>query len=177
MEQSKIDQIKVYKDFFDRSDYQTVLDKISDAKWQFGHTSYPPGHPRYKYCHSFWKIELHDDEFFTKHLLNKIQEKMDESYICDHVYANGQTYGLDGTLHQDCYDETGRTFLLYANPMWCADWGGLTQFYINEGEFYSVAPEPNKSIIFPGVIYHSSTPTSRLFNGLRVTIAWKLKKK
>ena len=175
MDLTKLGEIKVCKNFFDRQDYQTVLDKVADFKWQFGHTSYPQEHPRNKYCHSFWKKELHDDKFFSYHLLNIIQEKTNQSYICEHVYANGQTYGLDGTLHQDCYDD-GKTFLLYANAVWSADWGGSTQFYLDEGESYNIFPEPNKAVIFPGVIYHSSTPTSRLFNGLRVTIAWKLKK-
>lgn len=177
MEQTKIDQIKQYPHFFDKSDFEKILEKVSEPKWQFGHSSYAAEDPRFKFCHLFWKIEFNEDKFFTEHLLNIIQEKTNQSYICEHVYANGQTYGLDGTLHQDYYDDERRTFLLYANVDWRVEWGGATQFYLEQNELYSIYPEPNKAIIFPGVIYHSSAPTSRLFNGLRITVAWKLKKK
>ena len=84
-----------------------ILEKVSEAKWQFGHSSYAPEDPRYRLCHQFWKIEFHEDKFFTDHLLNIIQERTNQSYICEHVYANGQTYGLDGTLHQDYYNVSG----------------------------------------------------------------------
>lgn len=53
------------------------------------------------------------------------------------------------------------------------EWGGKTIFNLNnQYEYYD--PCPNTAICFPGEISHMAEGVSRLFTGLRVTIAWKL---
>jgi len=170
-------QLTSYDHFFDRDDFIQILNKLATPIWQFGHTSYPPNSKEYQVCSKFWKAELDDDIFFSEHLLNKIQEKTKQSFSLIHVYANGHTHGLDGTFHQDDYETDGRTFLLYANPEWRNEWGGGTQFYTDNGELRHILFSPNRAILFPGIVYHSAAPTTKLFNDLRVTVAWKLKLK
>lgn len=170
------DNVSVYDNFFSKEDYNTILKKVEEPNWSWGHTSYSPDHPHYNQCTPFWHMDLRDDEFFTGHLLNKIQELVPQ-YDLLNVYANGHTYGLDGTFHQDAYDDKGRTFLLYANKKWLKQWGGMTSFYKDNNEVHSLYPSPNKGILFPGMIFHRASSLSRLFIGLRVTIAWKLQRK
>lgn len=162
-----------YDNVFDADDFKTILKKVSGPVWEFGHTSYAPGDPRFRLCTPFWKIDFIDDEFFTVHLLNKIQEKTNKSFSLTHVYANGHTYGIDGTFHQDGYTDDDMTFILYAMSKWDKEWGGYTSYRLNDN-IYSVYPEPNKGILHYGKVYHTSGPISRQYPGLRVTVAWKL---
>lgn len=167
----------VYDNFFERSDFHKIIELTDQFRWQFGHTSYDQSRPEYNLCSKFWKVDLNEDLFFSDYLLNKIQEKTKQSFILNQVYANGHTYGLDGMYHQDGYDDSVRTFLLYANPEWRNEWGGGTQFFVDKPELRHVMFEPNRAVLFPGMVYHSAAPVSRLFNGLRISIAWKLKVK
>tara|TARA_B100001964_G_scaffold64414_1_gene73446 strand:+ start:2939 stop:3472 length:534 start_codon:yes stop_codon:yes gene_type:complete len=174
MDKSIITPVTTYDHVFNVDDFKTILKKVSGPVWEFGHTTYPKEDPRFRLCTPFWKVELQDDEFFAVHLLNKIERVTDNKYTLDHVYANGHTYGLDGTFHLDDYNSNSMTFLLYAMPKWKKEWGGYTSYQISETELYSVYPEPNKGVLHHGDCYHTSGPISRQYPGLRVTIAWKL---
>jgi hypothetical protein len=170
------DNLTTYDNMFDDDSFAKIITTLQEPKWEYGHTSYHHTDPNYALCSKFWKRDLSDDLFFTDYLLNKIQEKTQQSFTLEHVYANGHTYGLDGIFHQDHYDEQGRTFLLYANAQWANEWGGGTQFYTDDTELRTVMFQPNRGMLFPGVVYHSAAPTTRLFNDLRITVAWKLTK-
>lgn len=167
--------LKVYDDVFDHLTFRRICEELRRPGWDFGHTSYHPSDPNYSICSKFWKKELDENVFFSDYLLNKIQEKTQQSFTLEHVYANGHTYGLDGIFHQDHFDDQGRTFLLYANLQWANEWGGGTQFYTDSGELRTIMFQPNRAVLFPGVVYHSAAPTTRLFNDLRITVAWKLR--
>lgn len=164
----------IYNEVFSHEDFCTILNKVSGPVWEFGHTSYPKGDARFRLCTPFWKIDFSNDEFFTVHLLNKIQEKTNESFSLTHVYANGHTYGIDGTFHQDGYTDDDMTFILYAMSKWDKEWGGYTSYRLSDDHVYSVYPAPNRAVYHHGKVYHTSGPISRQYPGLRVTVAWKL---
>ena len=88
--------------------------------------------------------------------------------------ANGHTFGTQGEFHVDWYEPNGRTLLYYANSNWRPEWGGKTIFLLDKEELYYQNPIPNSAVLFPGNTPHMAEGTSRLFSGLRVTIAWKL---
>jgi len=166
-----------YNNFFDEADYNVIKEKTGfGSHWQYGHTSLGNKDPNFAKSVPFWQISFQEDTFFTEHLLNKIQQKLDTSFSLERVYANGHTYGLDGCIHVDAHDPLGHTLLLYVNPHWEYSWGGATNFHINEGEMFSVFPTGNKAVYFPGQIPHCASGTTRHFKFLRVTIAWKLRK-
>lgn len=167
-----VSDIKQYDNVFSAEDCNKILDYVSGPNWYFGHGSFVPGDSRRGY--PFWRIDFDKDEFFTKHLLNIIEEKTNQQYELFDVYANGHTFGTQGSFHQDWHDERGRTFLFYANETWKIEWGGKTAFDFGSGNHYFHLPKPNTAILFPGVIPHAAEVTSRLFTGLRITIAWKL---
>lgn len=43
-----------YDNFFCKEDYAKILDHVYDAKWGFGHGSYPQSDPRSKNAFPFW---------------------------------------------------------------------------------------------------------------------------
>lgn len=167
----KMKPIKRYNNVFSSNVVKKIHEDMADKGWQFGHGSYPSGDKRRGY--PFWMKDLSDDSFYTEHLLNMIQELTQREYKLYDVYANGHTFGTQGNFHVDWYDSSERTFLYYANERWMPEWGGKTIFNLNnQYEYYD--PYPNTAICFPGEISHMAEGVSRLFTGLRVTIAWKL---
>lgn len=169
-----MNEILCYDDFFDKEEFDKILDYVSRPCWGFGHGSYDKDHPNHKNSLPFWGMNLDNEEYFTNYLLNKIQDKTYTRYKLLTVYANGHTFGTKGSFHQDWYDISGRTFLLYANATWDVEWGGNTVFDYGNGDYQFSVPKPNSAILFPGMIPHYADATTRLFGGLRVTIAWKL---
>jgi hypothetical protein len=169
------DDVKEYFDFFDQEDFEEIQGKTGyGSRWTFGHTSLGKGHPEYHTNTPFWKIDFAEDPFVCDHLLNKIQKKLNTRFRLQHAYANGHTFGQDGSIHVDAQTDNGRTLLLYVNPKWHPMLGGETNFYINDGGVHGVFPKENKAVLFPGKIPHCAAPCTRHFKGLRVTVAWKL---
>ena len=166
--------ITQYNDVFDKKEFETILEYVARPCWQYGHGSHDETHPEYNNSVPFWAMNLDNEEYFTKYLLNKIQEKTNTKFDLTRVYANGHTFGTKGSFHQDWFDEKGRTFLLYANSTWNVNWGGSTIFNLGNEEYKFCIPKPNSAVLFPGMMYHCADATNRIFTGLRVTIAWKL---
>ena len=161
--------IVVYKNFFEPKDFESILDHLDKPNWYWGHTSgvvYADETP-------FWNMQLGQEEFFSKHLLDVIKKKTNENFSLDRCYANGHTSGSAGTFHTDWHDETGKTALLYANDTWRQEWGGKTVFNI-DGEYHYTEFLPNSLVIFPGLIPHRAEDPTKFFLGLRKTVAWKL---
>jgi hypothetical protein len=167
----KMNNIVRYDNFFSPKDFMLILEKLNQPKWEYGHGSYRPGHPKRNI--PFWMMHLGDDSFFTEYLLNIIEEKTNQKYELTALYCNGHPFGTSGTFHKDYGNDQGRTFLLYANDSWEQEWDGKTVFEIGDTYHYSEFV-PNSAIIFPGNILHRAEGTSRSFTGLRKTVAWKL---
>ena len=172
MEKYSINDLQHYTNVFSKEDCEKITECVSGPNWYFGHGSFVQGDVRRGY--PFWRIDLHESEYFSEYLLNIIQEKTNQEYELYDVYANGHTFGTQGSFHQDWHDERGRTFLFYANENWKVEWGGKTSFMFGPDDTYFHVPKPNTAILFPGIIPHTAEVTSRSFTGLRITIAWKL---
>ena len=163
--------IVVYKNFFEPEDFKTILNYLDRPCWKWGHSSALQSESADD--KPFWKMQLKEESYFTKHLLDIINKKTEEEFSLDRCYANGHTFGTSGNFHRDWQDETGRTALLYANESWKQEWGGKTVFDLG-GEYHYTECCPNSLVIFPGVIPHRAEETTRFFRGLRKTVAWKL---
>ena len=142
------------KDFFDEADAKTIWAYHTKPRWKFGHGSNHADDIR------FWQMELSDDEYFSKELYRKVLEEVGEDYVLERVYANGHVFGTCGAAHHDSFNTLARTVLYYANPIWKPAWGGKTAFSLNDENHY-VLPEPNKLVIFPGIIPHWAEESSR----------------
>ncbi len=176
--------IEVYDDFFSEEIHKEVWDLMCRPKWNY--TGGDEGN-------LFWHMNrLHEEEYFNNYLYNIILEKLRIPFQgVNRIYANGQTAGQCGTPHTDDGD---LTFLYFPNPEWEVNWEGHTTFlnvagprFMTEGwqdwefpfdEPYDISQvvsyKPNRAILFPSHIAHYSNAPHRLFNGLRVSIAFKL---
>jgi len=162
-----------YDNFLCEQEINYISSIICSPRWAWGHKSKATDE------NSFWILEgLEKDSFFSERLLNKIKEVTGDNFIVDRIYMNGHTSGESGQPHQDTKDKNGRTFLIYCNQDWQPKFGGGTSFLKEDavlGDVVTIAYTPNSAIYFQNNIFHFASPISRAFNGLRVTLAFKMK--
>lgn len=162
--------IKVFRNFLNDEDLNTIEKKILEPKWSCNHSSTGE-------TSLFWKMsELENDEFFSVYLLNKIKKITGEDFEIGRVYFNGHNGGGQGYPHTDTEKENGRTFLIYCNRVWDLAFGGSTSFII-DNEVKSFFPYPKSAIYFQNNVLHMASPISKDFKGVRITLAFKLLKK
>ena len=90
-------------------------------------------------------------------------------------YANGMTYGSDGTLHYDTTLPDTYTTIYYPHGHWSPDWGGETMFFNNDKDdiVECIYPKPNRLVTFDGRVWHVARGVSRSCPVLRVTLMFK----
>lgn len=162
---------------------------VDQAGWKFGWKS-KTADDNFAFWHrhfaGFRKIEEQDDaqdcepairEFPLIHRL--WVHLSDGGPLAGHrlirCYANGLTYGSDGTVHIDTTLPRTYTSVYYPHPMWHPDWGGETVFFnADKTEIVNcIYPKPNRLVIFDGRIPHVARGLSRLCPALRVTLMFK----
>tara|TARA_Y200000002_G_scaffold51636_1_gene37363 strand:- start:381 stop:872 length:492 start_codon:yes stop_codon:yes gene_type:complete len=162
--------IEVYDDFFDDDIHQEVYSKLMRPNW--GISGNNPGK-----LEIFWHYEgLENEEYFSEYLYEKICNKLDTEFKgFERIYANGQTAGQYGTPH---YDDGDLTFLYYPSPVWDTNWQGHLMFMNETDEVVRVVEhKSNRAVLFTGIIKHYADAPHRWFNGLRISLAYKLWKK
>lgn len=168
-----MESIRVIDDVLPNEKLETAMKIMENTKWHYGHSSRPKDI-------KFWISIMDDQPFFTKTVFEIIKKHLGDNYDLLTVYANGQTYGLDGTYHIDGHDEDGTyTFLLYLNHIThdnVEKIGGHTLF--KEGDtIKAVEPILNRGVFFKSTIRHRGLGPSRISNILRTSVAFKLLKK
>ena len=169
-----MENIKIYDDFLSENEIQNCKKIISDNKWIFGHTS-----NTIDISIPFWYMDLFDNKFLNEVITAKIENITNKKFKINRLYANGQTYGQDGSFHQDDISETSYTFCLYftefSNELIDLI-GGNIQFKIpNLKDFIiNINPLFNRGILFPSYYFHRGTSFTRYVPDLRICIAWKL---
>ena len=164
-----MDNLKSYADFLTEDAQKYIQETIKKPQWEYDH------HDRDdRLDMKFWIQKLNSDSFYRKFVFEAIKDMTGDDLILERVYMNGYTSGEHGLFHQDCDDEDGRTFIIYCNEDWNPEYGGLTCFNI-DGNLQMVYPFPYSGIYFKGTIPHFAMPISKLFTGLRVTLAYKMR--
>jgi len=174
------DKIQIFDTFLTPEELEICANAVKRPAWSFGQISQtsPVSTP-------FWMMTLTDDSFFSTHLKSKIETAANRKFSVQRVYANGQTFGQDGTYHQDDASNDSYTFCIYINKQITAetadDIGGEFIFKIpnhqpNDDPFSRIAVTPlyNRGILFPANYFHKGLAFNRYSKGLRVSIAWKL---
>ena len=169
-----IDKIMVFDNFLEKDELQTAIHKMKTVRWTFGHKSNSitqAGTP-------FWSSSINNDTYFTDYLLDIIQKTVHKNLKLDRVYANGQTFGQDGTYHTDSVEENTYTFVLYLHEIDISDVelaGGHLYFKFPDLK-YNICYEPilNRGIFFPSNYFHKACSFSRYIMELRKSVAWKL---
>ena len=160
--------MKTYSNFLTEQDKEYIQSIIASPKWKWGWKSKSAD------INSFWQLDkLEFDTFFNPYLLNKIKELTGDNLAIERIYMNGHTSGSYGSKHKDSELEQGRTFIIYCNSEWNIEWGGGTYFAEND---IVVNNKPYSAVYFKNNIEHCAMPLSKDFNGLRVTLAFKLLK-
>ena len=172
------DRIQIFDAFLTPEELETCIDAVKRPLWSFGQSSQtsPISTP-------FWMMTLTDDAFFNTQLLSKIQSKTGKKFTLQRVYANGQTFGQDGTYHQDDSSDDTYTFCIYINKQITHETvdniGGEFVFKLSNSEtqFSRVMVEPiyNRGIFFKSNIFHKGLAFNRYNKGLRISVTWKLK--
>jgi len=160
---------KRYYNILTETEQKKCLEILDGITWKFGNKSTDDDN------YSFWYKQLTNEDFFCDLFFKRIISITEKKFIISRILANGQTYGLPGSFHKDDEDDKIFTFLYYANPYWNLEWGGSTVFCKNQNEFATAEFIPNTGILFKSNLIHVGLEPTRHFNGLRVTIAYKLK--
>lgn len=179
-----VDNVEIYDNFLTLEELEKCQEVVSRPAWKYGQYSQasPISTP-------FWMMTLTDDVFFNTYLLSKIEARTNKKFTIIRVYANGQTFGQDGTYHQDDVSDDTYTFCVYINKNITHETidniGGEFIFKIpitteklkSEHAFSRIIVEPiyNRGIIFPSYFFHKGLAFNRYNKGLRISIAWKLK--
>jgi SM-20-related protein len=152
--------------------HREVWQACQAQRWYFGNRSGPDeGVP-------FWKMDLDDVAPVTR-LWQHAKERCEQIAGCGlrvvRQYANGHTYGQGGRPHRDDARPGTYTLLYYPMPEWRGEWEGETVFVDEKEEVIAaLKPEPNRAVFFDARILHCGRAPGRAFDGLRVTIAYKL---
>ena len=157
--------ISVYDDFFPIDIQKEIFHKLMTSHaW-----SYTGGGE----ISRFWHVDgLENDDYFSSFLYDKICQNLNKKFSAfSRIYANGQTSCQYAVPH---IDDGDMTFLYYPNLEWQLTWqGGL--FFIKNNEIYkTITYKPNRAVLFPAKIKHYADAPSRLYNELRISLAYKL---
>ena len=170
-----MDKIIIHENFLDDNEIQKAIE-IVDKKntWSWGHNSLGK-HP---YETQFWHLDLCEEEFYSIYLKKIIEKTFQKKFRLNRVYATGQTFGQEGTYHQDSEKENDYTFCLYlsniSNPY--IETAGGHLFFKFDDIPYKIGYEPifNRGIFFPSNYFHKGVSFSRFIMTLRICVAWKL---
>ena len=173
--------ISVFDNVFDKEIATIIWELLQRPKWNYTGGSPTGGR--------FWHMEkLEEDSFFKATLFDIICEKhlkeKPSSFLIKRCYANGQTANQNGTAHSDSDAQNTFTFLYYPNPEWELRWNGALFFLNHVGNgppqsteiLKTVSYKPNRGVFFPSNICHYAEAPSTRFDGLRISLAWKLSK-
>lgn len=172
-----MENIKVYDNFLTNEELNECLKIINSSKWTFGHLSNTLTQCNFNV--PFWSIDLKHEDFFSVYLKEVIEKHFLKKFTLTRVYANGQTFGQDGSYHIDDDSSNTYTFCLYLSNIEEIDLyaaGGHLMIKI-PNEKYNICYEPvfNRGIFFPSNYLHKSNSFSRFVMDLRIVVAWKLK--
>ena len=162
--------ITIRENFINDEELEEVIDAINNrSSWKHGAVS---GNGGVK----FWYAEMIQEATIGKQILNKLEKMFSKKFKINRMYANGQTFGQDGSFHQDDQDDNAYTLLIYVSHITeenVEHIGGFTHFK-RDGKIINVEPYKKRGIFFKSNLFHRGMAPSRLYDLLRVTFAIKV---
>jgi len=169
-----MNNILVFDNFLSSEDFETANKILKQKAWYYGHSS----NGRENVNTPFWSANLFDDIFFSKYILSLIEKNTNKKFVLKRVYANGQTYGQNGSYHQDSIEIEHYTFCLYINNLDDSDIetaGGMLLIKEQNNKFGTfIEPNKNRGVLFKSNLYHKGISFNRYITDMRICIAWKL---
>jgi len=171
-----MENIKIFDDFLNKDDLQILTSILSSNNWEYGHISIG----REMVDTPFWSLDLNQEVFFNEYIKDKIETYFSTKFQLNRVYANGQTYGQNGSYHIDNSSENTFTFCLYVNNVenvGIETAGGHLYIKVpNEKIIFAIEPYHNRGVLFPSNYFHKGCAFNRYITTMRICIAWKLQK-
>lgn len=170
--------IQEYANILDEDTFnEAIKETVLSDRWSFSQNSQTiKGQPDF----TFWKIDLSTSELFNGKVADRIKKLIGHDFTIDRLYANGQTFGLPGSIHTDVNVtkesnmDLYKTFIMYTHPLWRLDWGGTT-IIMEEDKQTHIIPKPNHGVLFNSVLPHIGMEPTRHCTELRVSVAYKIK--
>ena len=159
--------VEVYDNFFAEEIHQEILTRLMQPKWGL-----IKGSDKKKEI--FWHYDhLEKENYFNNFIYNLICQKLNKKFRgVKRIYANGQTACQCGTPHKDDGD---LTFLYYPTLEWDIKWQGHLIFLDEKGEGDKIIfHKPNRALLFDANQKHYADAPNRFYNGLRISVAYKL---
>ena len=162
---------QILDDALSPSLYDALCELVQSPGWQFGHRSNSDGPEQF-----WWRPLDHDVEphIALKELGPWLESTAAAGYRIQRIYANGQTAGLDGRIHQDSAQAGSFTLLVFLVSSWKPEWGGEFVLHPEGQDPIFIHPKPNRAVLFDGTIPHMGRAPARGCYELRVTLAFKL---
>ena len=149
-------------------EFEYITNTIKKSKWMYGRTSNKSDTMK------FWEMNLINNDFLKNVFLPKIETITNTKFSVLSILANGQTYGQEGSWHNDSDAANNKTFVFYTNVCDDISLVGETYFKDDQNNISIVSPIPNSGVYFNSSIIHKGCSPKREFNDIRATIAFKL---
>lgn len=169
-----MEKILVQDNFLNNEELEKAVSIIKSGTWHFGHTS----DNRSLVSTPFWNMHLNENEYFSIFIKDIIEKQFSKKFKLDRVYANGHTFGQDGSYHIDNSEPNTYTFCLYLSEIHkkYIDTAGGHLFFKLPDLNYKICYEPiyNRGIFFPSNYVHKACSYTRFIMDMRISVAWKL---
>lgn len=191
---SQADAVLKYDNCLREEDRAKIYEFLQQPTWGFGWKSDPMA-DRFSFWHKHFAGLATPDHYETRDelkpydcadelaksapLLFGLWQALSATVLKGHrlvrSYANGHTYGSDGSVHTDSVAPNSYTVIYYPHERWSPNWGGETVFFNQEKTdiISSVYPRPNRMVAFPGTIPHVARGVSRICPLMRITLMYK----
>lgn len=179
-DRTKIEGFNEFANVLTKEELSIVQHFVEGSGWRFGQHSYRTPNdsslpPEIVNRYPFWIMDLNNEEFFNTVLLKRIEDITFRKFKLIKVYANGQTYGQDGSWHYDDMTPNRWTFILYVSDLDSMSENAGETMFISKTEVVTIINNmKNKGVLFPSSVVHRGMGPARNYSSLRVTIAWKL---
>ena len=160
--------IKILDNVFNEDEFVSINHHLQEPKWSFtGGGTNDDG----DFKSFFWHMnDLEKNNYFLslyEKLVNHLELK---NTSIARIYANGQTAGQSGVPHKDDGDLT----ILYFPTPWKHHYGGHLNFIENNNLKSVIEYKTNRLVVFPAKTIHYASPPERQYDGLRISLAFKV---
>lgn len=172
---SRTEEIYVVDNAVNYSNQEALYGFCKNSAFRFGHSA-SSVHPQDL---SRFVSNLTPEELSVTKLdalfLTLVKDKYKRDVKIDRSYINVYFPYTPTATHTDDYVDDAITFIIYANPMWQADWAGETQFFTDDLHDIkkSVLPKGGRVVIFNSSIPHIARAPSVLCPVPRFTLTIK----
>ncbi len=165
-----LNRISIFNDFLPEHIQVEILEILRQPGWNLGRTPVIAGDNRPPA--KLWHFnDLERMPLFSEKIFKVICQTFQTEFKLKRAYANGQLACQKGNIHVDDGD---LPFLYYPLQEWRKEWGGNLMFYNGAEVAQCVSYVPNQAIAFPAKLAHGAEAPSKDYDGMRVSIGWKL---